>query len=113
MGASMACTMGAAPASLIVTSQPIEKIDDLLIATVLDCVPVTNIPPFGTCQTLTAAASGVPTPCVPAPTGPWKPGSLIAKINSLAVLTMPAQTMCGIGGCISITDAGQTVEVSD
>jgi hypothetical protein len=112
-GAAMMCDMGDAPMSLVVTSQMVATIDGCLVATVADCVPVDNIPPFGTCSVLTAAALGVPTPCVPAPTGPWAPGSLETSIDGLPVLTTPATTMCGLGGCISIAEPGQVLEESD
>jgi len=75
MGAKLQCTCGSAPAKLIVNSQTKCKMGEQLAATVMDFKPAANIPPIGTCNVLTAAALGVPQPCVMVPAGPWKPGS--------------------------------------
>ena len=109
-GAVMMCDMGDAPMALTVTSQVVESIDGLLVATVMDCVPMDNIPPFGTCTVLTSVALGVPTPCVPAPTGPWSPGSLVSSIDGLKVLTAPGLCQCGVGGSITISEPGEVLE---
>ena len=110
--AMMMCPMGTAPMPLQVTSNETVRIDGLAIATIADCIPFANIPPFGTCNILTAAAAGVPCPCVPAPVGTWMPGSVNQTINGLPVLTMPATLPCGIGGVITITEPGQVTEIS-
>jgi hypothetical protein len=112
-GATMLCAAGSAPAALAVTSNGTETIEGALVATIVDMEPGANIPPFGTCTILTALALGVPTPCVPAPTGPWEPGSAIRTITSLPVLTMPATCTCGVGGIIEIADTPQGIEESD
>jgi hypothetical protein len=111
-GAMMMCAAGTAPMPLSVTSNVTVTIDGLPIATIMDMAPEVNIPSFGTCNILTAAALGVPTPCVPAPVGPWMPGSVVQTINELPVLTMPATCQCGIGGVITVTEPGQVVEES-
>jgi hypothetical protein len=106
--AQMMCTCGAAPSVLTVTSQVQCKVGNMLAATIMDFAPMVNVPPFGVCATLTAAALGVPTPCVPAPTGPWAPGSTsIAKIGNLPALLNTDKLTCGIGGVISIVNPGQ------
>lgn len=112
-GAVMMCDMGTAPMSLCVTSQELFTLEGLLAATIADCVPGENIPPFATCNVLTAAASGVPTPCVPAPTGPWTPGSEEQTVNGLPLLIVPATLQCGVGGTITISEPGQELEESD
>lgn len=109
--ALMMCVAGTAPAPLQVTSQEFVRIDGMAVATIMDCAPEVNIPSFGTCNILTAAALGVPTPCVPA-TMPWVPGSVVQTINGLPVLTMPATCQCAIGGVITITEPGQVNEIS-
>lgn len=112
MGAQLMCTSGVAPSVLTVTSNPIVSVNGMFVATIMDMAPVANIPPFGTCNVLTAAALGVPTPCVPAPVGPWTPGSTIQSINGLKVLTQSDSLVCGIGGKISIVNPGQTIETT-
>ena len=85
MGASMMCTMGMAPSSLVVL--PINRVmtDQVPDANIMDHIPLTNIMPFGMCQSLanptvaaaTAAALGVltPMPCIPNTPAPWASAS--------------------------------------
>ena len=110
--ALMMCDMGTAPMPLTVTSNETVRINGFAVATIMDIAPMVNIPPFATCNILTAAALGVPTPCVPAPVGPWVPGSVVQTINGLPVLNLPATCQCGVGGTITITEPGQTVEIT-
>ena len=113
MGAMCQCTMGAAPSSLMVL--PSNKVPGCKVpaANIMDNIPMTNIMPFGTCQILTASASGVPTPCVPATAAPWTPGASKTMIANMPALTDSSTCMCSIGGTISITNAGQTtIDVS-
>ncbi len=107
--AQLQCTCGDAPATLTVTSQMQVMIGNQFAATVMDYAPVVNIPPFGTCKTLTAAASGVPTPCVPATVAPWTPGSTsIVMIGNFPALLDTDKLACTVGGMISIVSPGQT-----
>jgi len=103
------CAMGTAPSTLSVTSQQIVKVGGMLVATIQDCATGANLPPFGTCNTLTAAASGVPTPCAMVPAGMWTPGSIVKKINHVPVLTQPSMLTCGIGGVITITNPSNII----
>jgi hypothetical protein len=106
-GATLQCTCGSAPATLTVTSQMQAKIGKQCAATVLDHTPA-NIPPFGTCSLLSAAAAGTPTPCVPAAAGPWMPGSTsVVRIGSQQGLLNTDKLMCSVGGVISIVSPGQ------
>ena len=107
-GAMLQCTCGDAPTPLTVTSQMQAKIGNQLAATIMDHAPTVNIAPFGTCKTLTAAASGVPTPCVPATVAPWSPGSTsIVNIGNFPGLLNTDKLACTVGGMISITNPGQ------
>lgn len=104
--AMLQCTCGDAPTPLTVTSQATDKIEGQLIATIMDFAPTTNIKPFGTCKTLTAAASGTPTPCVPATVAPWSPGSTsTCKVGGFPGLLNTDKLSCTVGGMISITDS--------
>ena len=109
MSAMMACTSGTAPSTLIVTV-PTVTAEMKPAANILDFVPITNIPPFGTCNVLTAAASGVPTPCVPAVAAPWAPGSATVTLRGAPALNNTSKCVCSIGGSISITNPGTTKE---
>src|SRR5262245_37596847 len=108
MGATLQCTCGSAPSKLVVTSQLQAKVGTQLAAPVMDHAPAVNIPPFGTCSVLTAVASGTPTPCVPAPAGPWAPGSRSnVKIGNQLVLLASDKLTCTAAGVIAIVDPGQ------
>jgi uncharacterized Zn-binding protein involved in type VI secretion len=108
LGATLQCTCGSAPAKLIVNSQTQFTIDNKPAATVMDFKPGANIPPFGVCSVLTAAASGTPTPCALAPAGPWLPGSTAqVKFGDLPALLSTDKLQCAIPGVISIVDPGQ------
>lgn len=108
LGATLQCTCGSAPSKLLVTSQTQTTIDDKPAATINDNVPMVNILPFGTCNVLTTAALGVPTPCVPAPAGPWLPGSTtVQTIGGIPALLATDKLQCSVPGVISVTDCGQ------
>ena len=108
-GALCSCPVGTGKGiPLTVTSQKNVKIKGRLVATIMDMSPGKNLPPFGTCNTLTAAASGVPTACALAPVGPWTPGSTKTKIGGVSVLTKSSVLTCGVGGVVKIDDPGNT-----
>lgn len=119
MGATLQCVpFGTAPSSLIVVPNGTPKVAGAtLAATVMDFAPTTNIPPFGMCTSLlnpsvaaaTSAALGVltPMPCMPVPTGPWKPGALKSKIGVFPALTDTSICNCAWGGVIKVTNPGQ------
>ena len=119
MGASLQCIpFGVAPSSLIVIPKGSSVFaGGPLAATIMDFVPITNIPPFGMCTSLanpavasaTTAAMGVltPMPCIPVTTGPWKPGALKVKINNIPALPNTAICNCAWGGVIKIITPGQ------
>ena len=108
MGAMCSCTQGTAPGSLMVL--PANMVDGCKVpaANIMDNIPMTNIMPFGTCNILTSAASGVPTPCVPATAAPWSPGASKTMIANQPALTDSSTCMCMWAGTISITNPGQT-----
>lgn len=122
LGAELACTFGAAPAVLAVTSQPTVLCGGMLAATIMDFAPIANIPTFGMCMSIanpevasaTAAALGVltPMPCVPATAAPWAPGAATVSIGGFPALDNTSMCMCMWAGEISIVDPGQaTVEI--
>jgi hypothetical protein len=122
MGAMMQCTFGMAPSSLVVL--PTNKVMTNMVpdANIMDHIPMTNIMPFGMCQSLanptvasaTAAALGVltPMPCIPATPAPWVAGAPTVILGNFPTLDNVSQLMCIWGGVITFTDAGEaTVEV--
>ena len=115
MGAMMACSFGAAPASLIVLPVNRTNAESTPAANIMDFKPIVNIPPFGMCSSLanptvaaaTSAAIGVltPMPCVPVTT-PWTPGSPTVMIGGMPALNNTSKCMCSWAGVITITMAG-------
>lgn len=115
-GATLMCSFGMAPSTLVVL--PTAKVVSPAPAgTISDCVPMTNIMPFGMCQSLanpavasaTAAASGVltPQPCTPVISGTWAPGSPTVLIGGKPALNQTCKCMCSYGGVIQVTNPGQ------
>jgi hypothetical protein len=122
MGAMMQCTFGMAPSSMVVL--PTNKVMTNMVpdANTMDHIPLTNIMPFGMCQSLanptvaaaTTAALGVltPMPCIPNTPAPWIAGAPTVLLGNFPTLDNVSQLMCIWGGVITFTDAGEeTVQV--
>lgn len=117
MGATLQCSFGVAPSSLVVlpVNQVMTNVPD---ANIMDNKPMVNILPFGMCQSLanptvaaaTAAALGVltPMPCVPVIPAPWTPGSATVMIRNMPALNNTSKLMCAWAGVIQIVNPGQT-----
>lgn len=115
--ATLQCSFGAAPSTLMITPEKLIATGGIAIATIMDFVPMKNIMPFGMCTTLTdpvvsastAAKLGVftPAPCVPLTTQPWTPGSSIVTVRGQPALHNGCTLMCQWGGVITITNPGQ------
>ncbi|MGH9484714.1 MAG: DUF4280 domain-containing protein [Terriglobales bacterium] len=117
MGATMQCSFGVAPSTLVVL--PANKVlTQTPAANIMDNKPMANVPPFGMCSSpsnptvaaATAAALGVltPMPCVPATTAPWVPGAPTVMIANMPALDNNSKLMCMWGGVIQIVSPGQT-----
>ena len=115
MGASLQCSFGAAPSTLVVL--PANRVmTGTPTANIMDFKPMVNIPPFGMCMSpsnptvaaATAAALGVltPMPCIPVTT-PWVPGAPTALVGSMPALNNTSKCMCSWGGVIQILAPGQ------
>ena len=117
-GAMMQCSFGVAPAALTVLPTNRVMVGGPPAATIMDHVPMVNIPSFGMCQSLanpqvaaaTAAALGVltPQPCIPVTVAPWAPGSPTVTIGNMPALTASSTCNCMWGGIIQISNPGQT-----
>lgn len=121
-GAMMKCSFGVAPMPINVL--PVSRVNAVKrpAATIMDNIPMTNIPSFGMCQSpsnpaviaATSAASGVftPAPCVPVTPAPWVPGSPTVLIGKKPALNNNSKLMCSWAGVITFTMPGQvTVNV--
>ncbi len=121
MGATLQCSFGAAPSTLVVL--PVNKVlTQTPDANIMDNKPMVNILPFGMCSSpsnpaviaATAAALGVftPMPCIPVIPAPWIPGAPTVLIANMPALDNTCKLMCAWAGVIQITNAGQaTVEI--
>jgi len=118
IGATMMCSFGVAPASLVVlpTGQVLTGGPS---ANTTAFAPIANVTPFGACSSpanptvaaATAAALGVltPMPCVPATTSPWVPGATKVINGATPAVDLSCKLNCIWGGVISVLNPGQTV----
>jgi len=122
MGAMMRCSFGVAPSSLVVLPENRVMTNEVPDANIMDHIPLTNIMPFGMCQSpanpevaaATAAAMGVltPMPCVPVTPAPWVPGAPTVLLGNFPTLDNTSELVCTWGGVITFIEAGEeTVEV--
>ncbi|CAB3791642.1 hypothetical protein LMG28688_03344 [Paraburkholderia caffeinitolerans] len=114
MGATLQCSFGAAPSSLVVL--PVNQVmgEGPPAANIMDHIPMVNIMPFGVCSSLanpvvasaTAAALGVltPMPCIPATFSPWAPGAPTVLLGNQPSLDNVSKCMCNWGGVVSIVN---------
>ncbi|HEY4120520.1 MAG TPA: DUF4280 domain-containing protein [Byssovorax sp.] len=117
LGAKLKCSQGTSPSSLAISTHGTSG-DASAVATVDDFAPMTNVMPFGMCQTqanpqvaaATAAALGVltPQPCVPVITSPWSPGSSVVTVEDVNALTDDSTCSCSWTGSISVSDAASS-----
>lgn len=122
MGASMMCSFGAAPSSLVVLPKNQVFTDQVPDANIMDHIPMVNIMPFGMCsslqnpavQTATAAKAGTltPVPCVPVTPAPWVPGAPTVLLGNQPTLDNTSKLMCTWSGVITFETPGEfTVQV--
>ncbi|MTI85709.1 MAG: DUF4280 domain-containing protein [Firmicutes bacterium] len=114
-GASITCSFGAAPSTLMVL--PMNRvISKMPLANIMDNKPMANILPFGTCKSManpTVAAASIAAkqlvqmPCIPVTIAPWAPGSPTVLISNMPALNNTSKLMCAWAGVIQITSAGQ------
>ena len=117
MGATLQCSFGAAPSTLVVlpANRVLTQTPD---ANIVDNKPLVNIMPFGMCSSTanpaviaaTAAALGVltPMPCVPVIPAPWAPGAPTVLIGNMPALDNNCILNCAWAGVIKINSPGQT-----
>ena len=98
------CNFGAVPVPLNATSSPNVLIENKPAATIMDFVPISNIPSFGTCNSpsnpaaVAAKAVGALAPCTPAIAAPWVPGQPKVSIGGKPALTKDCNLICALGG---------------
>lgn len=103
------CAFGAAPMTLLVSSQQTVMMVNQLAATIMDNKCTT----FGMCSnpanpavaSATAAALGVltPMPCTPVTPAPWAPGAPTVLCCGKPLLNSTSMLNCVYGGVIQVT----------
>ncbi|SAL49879.1 DUF4280 domain-containing protein [Caballeronia humi] len=119
MGATLQCSFGAAPSTLVVLPANRLLCEGPLAANIMDHVPLVNIMPFGACTSpanpqvaaATAAALGVPSPapCVPVTASPWTPGAIAVLLGNEPSLDNVSTCMCSWGGVVAIANPATRV----
>jgi Domain of unknown function (DUF4280) len=114
--ATVSCSFGTAPATLVALPTPRVLVEGRPVATVTDAAPLVNVATFAMCTSLanpqvaaaTAAALGVltPMPCVPATTGTWTPTAPRTVVGGRPVLAQGAVCMCAFGGVVQVVVPG-------
>ena len=83
----------------------------MAMAVVQDCLPMSNIPPFGMCSSPSNPAvqeeQGAPAPCIPVTT-PWSPGAPMVKFQGVQAVTASDTCKCQWQGVISVTTCAQS-----
>ncbi|TVQ89729.1 MAG: DUF4280 domain-containing protein [Chromatiaceae bacterium] len=120
LGATLQCSFGLAPSTLVVLPDKMTNTSFVPAANIMDHKPLVNIMPFGACTTLsnpavaaaTSAAMGVltPVPCVPVTPAPWAPGAPTVILGHLPALNNTSTLMCTWGGVITVVNPGQATE---
>jgi hypothetical protein len=121
-GATLQCSFGMAPSSLVVL--PVNRVNtgNQPDANITDSKPMVNIMPFGMCMSpanpavaaATAAALGMltPMPCIPVTPAPWAPGAPTVVLAAIPTLDNQSSLMCTWGGVIHVVVPGEfTVSV--
>ncbi|MFT5779008.1 MAG: hypothetical protein ACI837_001965 [Crocinitomicaceae bacterium] len=110
-GAQLKCSFGTSPANFLVLPLNMVNTTSMPAGTIMDYIPVLNVPPFGQCSSpsnpMVIAAFGAPQPCIPVTIAPWSPGSPTVKIGKLNALDEADKLLCMWAGSIEITDTGQ------
>lgn len=119
-GATLMCSMGLAPSTLVVV--PVNRVmsGNQPAANIMDHVPMVNVMPFGMCNSIanpavaaaTAAKLGVftPGPCIPATPAPWVPGAPTVLLANMPSLDNTCTLQCIWGGTITVANPGQATE---
>ncbi len=121
MGATLQCSFGAAPSSLVVL--PVNRVmtSSMPAANIMDHIPLVIILPFAMCSSManpvviaaTVAKLGVmtPMPCVPATPAPWVPGAPTVLLGNMPALSNSSKLMCMWAGVIQVVVPGQFTEM--
>ncbi|BCJ37219.1 hypothetical protein Athai_47220 [Actinocatenispora thailandica] len=116
-GATLVCSMGSAPGTLLVPPGTQVLIGGAAAAAVTDTATMANVPSFGMCRSLgnpevasaTSSAQGVltPQPCVPTVLARWLPGAATVFVGGNPAVDQTCTCACTYGGMVSVSRPGQ------
>jgi hypothetical protein len=111
-GATLECSEGTGPSTLIATAEPPIQLLGITVASVLDHKPSVNVKSFQTCK-IKKKKGEHPCTCKPETPEVWTPGATSTLLPSASpVLTEASTLKCKVGGTISIVDSGQSFSLS-
>lgn len=101
-GAQIKCEHGSTSSSLRACAAVGRRsCESKQMATVLDCLSMIHVLPFGTCSKTGVA-------CVPLTALPWIPDLSTLTVTELVILTESARLYCLLGAWIKVIDPGQS-----
>lgn len=124
-GCPLSCSFGLTPSVFVATEMPGKPVvnEAFAAATIVEIVPIANVPPFGMCSSemnpeviaATAAALGAltPMPCVPVIVDPWAPPSILLTADGLPLATVESRCLCAWGGMISAVAPAESNAATD
>lgn len=116
-GAKLRCSCGVGESILHVHEKGIGSSRERSLATIDDCLPLVNIPPFAACTAVANPQAANPSgqkPCTPRFSRPWSDEVDFVALHGSALLEQRATLACDYGGTVRLLDAGQdTMSMAD
>lgn len=115
-GATLRCSCGLGESILYVVEKGFGCKREHSLATIDDCLPLVNIPPFTSCTAEGNPQAVNPSgqkPCVPRFSSAWSDEVDFVKLLDTALLEQSATLACDYGGTVTILDAAQQTVTMD
>lgn len=116
-GAKLQCSCGHGESILYVAEKGAGSSRERSLATIDDCLPLVNIPPFFACTAAANPQAANPSgqkPCTPRFSQPWSDELDFVTLHGSALLELGARLPCDYGGTVHILDSAQeTVSMRD
>lgn len=116
-GAKLHCSCGLGEVSLFVSEKGAGSSRQNSLATIDDCLPLLNIPPFYACTAAANPQAQNPSgqkPCTPRFPQPWSDEVDFVTLHGVPLLEQSATLACEYGGTVRILDTvQQTVSMRD